>query len=33
LPDLAKLIEKRFGTNVHPRSIERGLLRHQKKRR
>ena len=33
LPDLAKLIEERFGTNVHPRSIERGLLRHQKKRR
>jgi transposase len=33
LPDLAKLIEQRFGTNVHPRSIERGLLRHQKKRR
>jgi transposase len=33
LPELAKLIGERFGTNVHPRSIERGLLRHQKKRR
>jgi transposase len=33
LPELAKFIEERFGTNVHPRSIERGLLRHQKKRR
>jgi transposase len=33
LPELAKLIEEHFGTNVHPRSIERGLLRHQKKRR
>jgi transposase len=33
LPDLVKQIEQRFGTTVHPRSIERGLLRHQKKRR
>ncbi|MDX2150026.1 MAG: helix-turn-helix domain containing protein [Bryobacteraceae bacterium] len=32
LPDLARLIEERFGTKVHPRSIERSLLRHQKKR-
>ena len=30
LPDLARLIEERFGTKVHPRSIERSLLRHQK---
>jgi transposase len=33
LPELAKLVEERFGLNVHPRSIERSLLRHQKKRR
>jgi transposase len=33
LPELARLIEERFGTKVHPRSIERSLLRHQKKRR
>ena len=33
LPDLARLIEERFGTKVHPRSIERSLLRRQKKRR
>jgi transposase len=33
LPDLVKQIEQRFGTTVHPRSIERSLLRHQKKRR
>jgi transposase len=33
LPDLVKLIQERFGTKVHPRSIERSLLRHQKKRR
>lgn len=33
LPDLARLIEERFGTKVHPRSIERSLLRHQKKHR
>ena len=31
--ELARLIQKRFGTKVHPRSIERGLPRHQKKRR
>jgi transposase len=33
LADLVTLIEERFGTKVHPRSIERSLLRHQKKRR
>lgn len=33
LPDLARRIEERFGTKVHPRSIERSLLRHQKKLR
>ena len=33
LPDLVKRIQKRFGTKVHPRSIERSLLRHQKKPR
>jgi transposase len=33
LPDLVKLIQERFGTKVHPRSIERSLLRHQKKTR
>lgn len=32
LADLVTLIEERFGTKVHPRSIERSLLRHQKKR-
>lgn len=32
-PELARLIHERFGTTVHPRSIERGLRRHQKKRR
>jgi transposase len=31
--ELARLIHERFGTTVHPRSIERSLLRHQKKRR
>jgi len=31
LPDLVKRIQERFGTKVHPRSIERSLLRHQKK--
>ena len=31
LPELVKRIQKRFGTKVHPRSIERSLLRHQKK--
>jgi transposase len=33
LPDLVNRIEERFGIKVHPRSIERSLLRHQKKRR
>ena len=33
LPDLVERIQQRFGTKVHPRSIERSLLRHQKKRR
>lgn len=33
LPDLVKRIQQRFDTKVHPRSIERSLLRHQKKRR
>jgi transposase len=31
--ELAHLIQQRFGTTVHPRSIERALLRHQKKLR
>jgi transposase len=30
LPDLVKQIQERFGIRVHPRSIERSLLRHQK---
>ena len=30
--ELARLVHERFGTTVHPRSIERSLLRHQKKR-
>ena len=30
--ELVRLIQARFGTKVHPRSIERSLLRHQKKR-
>ena len=33
LQDLVKRIQKHFGTKVHPRSIERALLRHQKKLR
>jgi transposase len=33
LAELVKLIQERFGTKVHPRSIERSLLRHQKKPR
>ena len=33
MPELASLIEERFGTKVHPRSIERSLLCHQKKLR
>lgn len=32
-PELARLIRERFGTTIHPRSIERSLLRHQKKSR
>jgi transposase len=31
--ELARLIHQRFGTSVHPRSIQRALLRHQKKHR
>jgi transposase len=31
--ELVRLIQARFGTKVHPRSIERSLKRHQKKRR
>lgn len=31
--DLVQLIHQRFGRTVHPRSIERALLRHQKKHR
>src|ERR1700722_4694565 len=31
LPDLVKRIQKRFRIKVHPRSIERSLLRHQKR--
>jgi transposase len=31
-PELARLIREHFGTTVHPRSIERRLRRHQKKR-
>ena len=31
--DLAKLVKKRFGLSVHPRTIERGLQRRQKKGR
>ena len=30
--ELVRLIQERFGTKVHPRSIQRSLLRHQKKR-
>jgi len=30
---LAQLVQERFGVAVHPRTIERGLLRDQKKRR
>lgn len=33
LPDLVNRIQERFGIKVHPRSIERSLLRHQKKHR
>lgn len=31
--DLTERVAKRFGVAVHPRTIERGLARHQKKRR
>jgi len=31
--ELARLIHQRFGTTVHPRSIQRAWLRHQKKLR
>ena len=31
--ELVRLIHERFGIKVHPRSIDRSLLRHQKKRR
>ena len=31
--ELSRLIREHFGTTVHPRSIERRLQRHQKKRR
>jgi transposase len=31
--ELVHLIQEHFGTKVHPRSIERSLLRHPKKRR
>ena len=30
---LAERVEARFGVSVHPRSIERALVRHEKKRR
>jgi transposase len=33
LAELVGLIREHFGTTVHPRSIERRLRRHQKKRR
>ena len=32
-PELVRLLQERFGTKVHPRSIERSLLRRQKKLR
>jgi len=31
--ELAAMVHKEFGVHVHPRSIERALLRHQKKLR
>ena len=31
--ELVRLIQERFGTKLHPRSIERSLKRYQKKRR
>jgi transposase len=33
IPELVRLIQERFGITVHPRSIQRSLMRHQKKRR
>jgi transposase len=33
IAELVRLIQERFGITVHPRSIQRSLLRHQKKRR
>jgi transposase len=30
--DLARRIQQRFGLTVHPRTVERALVRHQKKR-
>ena len=32
-PALALLVQEKYGITVHPRSIERALTRHQKKRR
>lgn len=32
-PDLARLVLERFGRKVHPRSVERALLRQEKKLR
>jgi len=32
-PQLAEIVHDAFGLSVHPRSIERGLLRRQKERR
>ncbi len=31
--DLVKMVQERFGVELHSRTIERGLLRDQKKRR
>jgi len=33
IAELVRLIQERFGITVHPRSIQRSLLRHQKKPR
>jgi transposase len=33
IAELMCLLQERFGITVHPRSIQRSLLRHQKKRR
>ena len=32
-PDLARRVEERFGRKVHPRSVERALVRREKKHR